>query len=933
VSVRERTLPESPAIETRAPEAGEHSAAPDPRLERVHWPMPPVDAARRRSLVMSLICLPLAVWYLSWLLQGRRVGEPVLFGLLVAAEAFNLFQALGFWWTCSRQRLRGGLMPRGEPPEVDVLIPVYDEPLSVVEPTLAAATALRGADVTVWLLDDGARPEMAVLAGRYGSQYLRRRDRTGAKAGNLNHALARNDAPYVVVLDCDHVPHVDFLERTLGHIQEPGVAFVQTPQYYANAAGSPVCTAAAAQQNLFFGPIARGKDGVGAMMCCGTNVVFRRAALDEVGGFPETSLTEDFLLSIRLQERGWKSAYVSEVVASGLGPEDMASYVSQQQRWARGCLSAIPSVLRSRLPWRARLQYLLSATYFLSGWTLLLYMSLPVIRLLFGIQPLASLTADQFLIHFAPYYCGALAAVALAGSGTYTFGAFALSACSFWIHVQATIGALLRRGARFVVTRKRGVRRRQPRAVAPALLTIAALLAASAYGLIESGGPATLNNVAFAALHSSILLIGAAPALRLRRSALLAPDPEPEATTQPRARRQLPRPVWLSALGLALLIPVLLSMVGSRALTIPVSLNQQAYRSVRSFLTTYVAPDGRVIRRDQGGDTVSEGQAYGMLLAVAMDDRSRFDSIWGWTRAHLQQPGGLLASGWANGHVSSARPAADADLDAAQALVLASERFGSSSYRDQGIAIGHAVLGNETAPTTTSATRALVAGPWARDPVVVNPSYFSPRAYADLARADDDPRWRQLVSSSHAVVSQLIAGGRALPPDWATTAGTTAGSIAGTTAGSTAGTTAGSTAASTGASTTGAARAVGNPGNPFAAVRPTSSFDAVRVALRYAASCSGADRQLAASLWPLYRRDPGRDAYRLDGSPSSPYVHAVSFVGAAAAAHAAGDRAASTRLLARAQAENDLYPSYYGAAWIALGRVLLTTNALGGCAS
>jgi cellulose synthase (UDP-forming) len=867
--------------------------------------MPSVRAARRRSLVMALVCIPLAIWYLSWLLQGRRVGEPVLFGLLVAAEAFNLFQAIGFWWTCSHQRLRGGLMPRGEPPEVDVLIPVYDEPASVVEPTLAAANALRGADVTVWLLDDGARSEMAVLAGRYGAEYLRRRRRTGAKAGNLNHALARSDAPYVVVLDCDHVPHADFLERTLGHVEEPDVAFVQTPQYYANAAGSPVCTAAAAQQNLFFGPIARGKDGMGAMMCCGTNVLFRRAALDEVGGFPEASLTEDFLLSIRLQERGWKSAYVSEVVASGLGPEDMASYVSQQQRWARGCLSAIPSVLRSHLPWRLRLQYLLSATYFLSGWTLVLYMSLPVIRLLFGIQPLASITADQFLIHFAPYYCGALAAVALAGSGTYTFGAFALSACSFWIHVQATIGAVLRRAARFVVTPKHGVLRRQPRAVAPALVAVGVLLAASAYGLARSQGPATLNNVAFAALHSSILLIGAVPALRLRRSPLLAPDPDPK-TLRPHARRQLPRPVWLSALGLALLIPVLLSMVGSRALRIPASLNQQAYRSVSSFMSTYVATDGRVIRSDQGGDTVSEGQAYGMLLAVAMDDKARFDSIWGWTKAHLQQPDGLLASRWADGHVTSTRPAADADLDAAQALVLASERFGPSSYRSQGVAIAHAVLGSETAPTTTSSTAlALVAGPWARDPVVLNPSYFSPRAYADLARADHDPRWKLLVSSSHAIVSQLIADGRALPPDWATTA----------------------------ASATGTARAVGNPGNPFAAVPPTSSFDAVRVALRYAASCNTADRRLAAELWPLYRRNPGRDAYHLDGSPASPYVHAVSFVGAAAAARAAGDRAATTKLLARAQAENDMHPSYYGSAWVALGRVMLTTAALGGCAS
>ena len=198
-----------------------------------------------------------------------------------------------------------------------------------------------------------------------------------------------------------------------------------------NAGSAAVSAAAASQQALFFGPIARGKDGLGAMFCCGTNVVFRRSALDSVDGFPERSVTEDFELSIRLHERGWRSAYQPEVLAVGLGPEDMASYVSQQQRWARGCLSALPAVVRSRLPWRVRAQYLLSAGYFLSGWTLLVYMSLPVVRILTGAQPLAATTADQFLLHFAPYYCAALAAVALAGYSTYTFGAFPLAAGAF----------------------------------------------------------------------------------------------------------------------------------------------------------------------------------------------------------------------------------------------------------------------------------------------------------------------------------------------------------------------------------------------------------------------------------------------------------------------------------------------------------------------
>jgi cellulose synthase (UDP-forming) len=263
------------------------------------------------------------------------------------------------------------------------------------------------------------------------------------------------------------------------------------------------------------------------MFCCGTNVVFRRAALEDVGGFPIESVTEDFELSIALHERGWRSRYVPEVLAHGLGPEDMASYVSQQQRWSRGCLAALPVVLRSTLPWRQKVQYLLSASFFLSGWTVLIYMSFPVVRLLTGVQPLAATTADQFLGHFAPYFGLSLLVVTVLGGGAYTFQAFALQAASFWIHVQSTVLALLGRRGGFVVTPKQGVAGRQPRAAAPTLVAIAVLAAVAVYGLSQDRDPATLNNVSFASLHVVVLLAGILPALRRRPLPAAARRPAP----------------------------------------------------------------------------------------------------------------------------------------------------------------------------------------------------------------------------------------------------------------------------------------------------------------------------------------------------------------------------------------------------------------------
>jgi len=490
----------------------------DVRLRRVTWqPVPSTFSVRRRVRLLILLGIPAAVWYFGWLLNPDRVGTPYLYGILIAAELFNLTQALGFWWTISNEYVREKRAP-SQRVAVDVFIPVYKEPPEIVDLTVAAAVGMRAAEVRVWVLDDGNDDAMRDLAEGYGVGYIRRPQHTGAKAGNINHALTKTDAPFIAVFDSDHVADPDFLEATLGWMDDPKIAFVQTPQYYANTEHNRIAAASWAQQALFFGAIARGKDGLDAVFCCGTNVLFRREAFESVGGFPTNSLTEDFELSIHLHEQGWSSAYVPDVLARGLGPEDTAAYVSQQQRWARGCLSGIPRALRARLPWRLKAQYLLSGLYFLSGWTVLIYMSFPVVRLLGGGQPIGHIDAPVFLLHFVPYYAVALTMAAVAGAGSYTFAAFALSAANFWIHILSTIYTVLRKKGSFVVTPKKGAEARQPGAVMPALVAVGVLVAAGVYGLVHDPDAATINNVSFAAVHVSILMTGCWAALEKPRA-------------------------------------------------------------------------------------------------------------------------------------------------------------------------------------------------------------------------------------------------------------------------------------------------------------------------------------------------------------------------------------------------------------------------------
>ena len=491
----------------------------DRRLEPVTWVgTDPGPAHRRRAAALAIASTVALVLYFWWLLRPGRIGNPVLFGVLIVAELFNVIQALGFWWTCLARRVRPAVLPAplATDFDVDVFIPTYSEPVDVVEATVAAATRIQGPRVHVALLDDGNRDEMQRLAERYGIRYIRRTLHQGAKAGNINHALGRTRSPFVLVLDCDHVPHRNMLTRTMPEFADASVAYVQTPQYYANAADSRIAGASWSQQALFFGPIARGKDAHDAMFCCGTNVIFRRKALEAVGGFPTGSLTEDFALSVDLHETGWRSVYVPEVLANGLGPEDLASYVSQQHRWARGCIGMIPGVLRSKLPVAKKLQYLLSASYFLSGWTVLVYLTMPVVRILTDAQPLAGAAADSFLAAFGPYFLLSLATVASVGAGKYTFAAYSLATSTFWIHVHATWRVVARRTGSFVVTPKQGESGRQLRPALPTLVAIAVLVGAAVYGLVHARDAATLNNVAFAALHVVILGHGVSAAVAPR---------------------------------------------------------------------------------------------------------------------------------------------------------------------------------------------------------------------------------------------------------------------------------------------------------------------------------------------------------------------------------------------------------------------------------
>jgi endoglucanase len=331
------------------------------------------------------------------------------------------------------------------------------------------------------------------------------------------------------------------------------------------------------------------------------------------------------------------------------------------------------------------------------------------------------------------------------------------------------------------------------------------------------------------------------------------------------------------------------------------TLQPSAKASATAFLNRYVAGNGRVVRRDQGNDTVSGGQSQAMLLAAALGQRGRFALVWGWAQHHLQLGDGLLASRWAAGQVANGQPASDADLDAARALLVAAKRFGVGDYRAAGLRIARAVMANET--VIRGRFRVLVAGPWARGRGIVNPGYWAPRTLAQLQTATGDIRFRQLEASAIQLTVNLTAATPHLPPDWAAV------------------------------SARGVIHPIAAPaGHPKAPAQ--YSLDGARVPIRFAESCVKSARRLAASLWPFFSRQPVTGigaAYALDGTVTNPDQTAVTLVGAAAAASAAGQPAASNALIAQAQRIDKRFPTYFGAAWIAVAQTELGSNVLGGC--
>ncbi len=371
---------------------------------------------KKRFLVLGMSWF-IALYYLVWRVSIIPIGKGwfsfVCGTLLLIGEIFGLLTFLIFQYlfsgTYRPKQVGWEVYAEKELPIIDVLICTYNEPLYLLEMTMAAALNLDYPKdrCNVYICDDGHREELRRLCQRYGIHYLSREGNEGAKAGNINYALTKINGDLFAVLDADMIPKQSFLKRTVGYFHDPNMAFVQTPQVYYNqdVYQYHLRKRIPNEQDFFMRDIQSARASKGAVLHVGTNALFRREAVMQIGGYPTCSITEDMAVGMLLQEKGYDSLLINEELVFGLSATTLPELVKQRDRWCRGNLQVLRHLnplFSKGLTFSQRIAYLDGVFYWFANLQKLVFILCPLLFFLFDCV-LLDASVFQLIDHYVPY--------------------------------------------------------------------------------------------------------------------------------------------------------------------------------------------------------------------------------------------------------------------------------------------------------------------------------------------------------------------------------------------------------------------------------------------------------------------------------------------------------------------------------------------------
>ncbi len=356
----------------------------------------------------------IVIWYAVYIYNFNNIDNVFLYIIQIIADTISMMILLGLWLTILMDvvvekhhrvyKKNDSITFLDTEPTVDVFITVYGEPLAVVSKTIKAAVDMDYPHNTI-VLDDGKSNRVKKRAEELGAYYITRNKNVNAKAGNINNALKYSEADFFVILDADHIPKKELITALLPFMADDKIAMAQSPQSFSNV-DNFIAAGTAQAQDVFYRYVCPSKNITNSSFSVGTNVLYRRKAIDSIGGMA-LSNSEDIWTTFLLHKKKWQTIFINKVLAVGLAPDTIIPFFKQQRRWAKGGLEILleNNPLHSKtLNLDQKIQYFISNSFFLVGIPILVYILMPIIFLLFGSKPLAITDGAVWLLHYIPYF-------------------------------------------------------------------------------------------------------------------------------------------------------------------------------------------------------------------------------------------------------------------------------------------------------------------------------------------------------------------------------------------------------------------------------------------------------------------------------------------------------------------------------------------------
>ncbi|MEM6802575.1 MAG: glycosyltransferase family 2 protein [Bacteroidota bacterium] len=465
-------------------------------------------------IVLGLVSM---LVFLIWFFNPEHIGYTPIYALLTFALGFRCIKMLHEWYHYSSISVPE--MPESDKEWTVDMVTTFcpGEPYEMIINTLKAMKAVSYPHKT-YLCDEGNDPYMIQICEELGVIHsYRGEDKTHAKAGNVNYCLRNHcDGDLVVILDPDHEPTEDFLDRVVNYFEDEEIGYVQCVQAYGNQNESFVAKGAAEQTYHFYGPMMMSMNTYGTVQAIGANCTFRRSALDSIGGHAP-GLSEDMHTAMKLHANGWKSIYVPEQLTRGLVPASAGAYWKQQLKWSRGTFELLFRVypkLFKNLSWPQRMHYATIPLFFLHGLIGLIDILVPIFSLLlakvpwhvdmilFGKIVIPLLVLNMLIRQFAQRWM-----LEEHERGFHVLGGVLL-ASTWWIHLVGFIYAIFNVKVPYIPTPKDDEPQNAWRLSWPNIVMIFLSIGAIVYGLSIDWNPYSFAMAFFAGVNVIILSAG-----------------------------------------------------------------------------------------------------------------------------------------------------------------------------------------------------------------------------------------------------------------------------------------------------------------------------------------------------------------------------------------------------------------------------------------